>query len=209
MVKPVANKRTPIYCRALVIAHGASEYQIASYIKSKLRLPMEISARDSGRHSIQINSLMAWLNKKFPTQARFMKENFNVQSDGKSLVDFVVFPIMDTDDCEPRSLSDDFKNKTLFDEHWFKPYVHPIYNTPSLEHILFNTGIIDKMLPDNEKTETYRRIFPIDKNAPKDTGKKDIEEFRDRVSQAKNTNITEFIDYCLAWAESNRIDNQR
>lgn len=203
MVNVVNNKRTPIYCRALVIAHGASEYQIALHIKSKLRLPLEISSKDNGKHSIQINSLMAWLNKQFPTQAKFRKEYYNVQCNRKSLENFVVFPIMDTDDCEPESLSDDFKDKSLFTGHWLKPYIHPIYNSPSLEHILFSTGIIDKMLPDDDKTKTYRRIFPIDKNAPPKTNKKDIEDLRDRIGQAKNTNITEFIDYCLAWADNN------
>lgn len=201
----VANKRTPIYCRALVITHGASEYQIASYIKRHLRLPLEISSKDNGKHSIQINSLSDWLIKQFPTQDKFVNQYYNVQYDGESLVDFVVFPIMDTDDCDPESLFDKYKDKSLFTKHWLKPYIQPIFNTPSLDHILLNAGIIDHLPPKNKKMEVYSKIFPLKTNKTFDSNLDEIIEFRNRLTKVGNTNFTEFIDYCINWAKANRV----
>lgn len=204
----VTNKFQKNYCRALVITHGASEYQIASYIKRNLRIPLEIAGRDNGKHSIQINGLAAWLKKYYPTQSDFVDKYPNVEVEGKSIKDFVVFTVMDTDDCSPPMLLEKYKNKLLFNDHWMKKYICPIYNTPSLEHILFNVGIIDKMLSDNEKMRTYRKIFPLDKNNPIQTGLTEITTFRDKIGESKNTNFNKFIDYCIDWANANRIERQ-
>ena len=166
------NKFQANYCRALVIAHGASEYQIASYIKRNLRIPMEIKARDSGRHSIQINGLAAYLKKLYPTQNALL-DDVNANQKNKKLVDFAVFTIMDTDDCDPPSLCKKYKDRTIFDGLWIQPYIYPIYNTPSLEHILYNANIIDKMLSDDEKCvfiEKYSRwikTIPFKKGSQK------------------------------------------
>lgn len=199
------NKFQANYCRALVIAHGASEYQIASYIKRNLRIPMEIKARDSGRHSIQINGLAAYLKKLYPTQSALL-DDINANQKNKKLVDFTVFTIMDTDDCDPPSLCQKYKDKTIFDGLWIQPYIKPIYNTPSLEHILYNANIIDKMLSDDEKMRVYRKIFPLDKNNPVQKGITEMEAFRDEIRKVKNTNLDEFVDYCIEWAASNRVN---
>ena len=45
------------YNKALIICHGKSEYHIARYIKSNLRLPISIFANQNGATSIQITSL--------------------------------------------------------------------------------------------------------------------------------------------------------
>lgn len=198
------NKFQENYCRAIVIAHGASEYQIASYIKRNLRIPLEIIARDNGRHSIQINGLAAQLKKLYPTQSALLTE-INAKVENKKLADFTVFTIMDTDDCAPPSLCEKYKDRSLFDGLWIQPYIQPIYNTPSLEHILFNAGIIDKMLSDSEKMQVYRKIFPLDKNNPAQMGLTEIQTFRDKIGKSRNTNLNEFIDFCINWATSNRI----
>lgn len=205
-VTKLANKFQKNYCRALVITHGASEHQIASYIKRNLRIPMEIVGKDKGSHSIQINGLADWLKKHFPSQKDFIKKYPSVQIKDKFLTDFAIFTIMDTDDCDPQSLLDKYKDKSLFDGLWIQKYIYPIYNTPSLEHILFNTGIIDKMLSDSEKMSTYRKIFPLDKNNPIQTGLTEIKTFRDKVGESKNTNLFEFVDYCVNWANDNRVE---
>lgn len=192
------------YCRALIIVHGASEFQIASYIKRNLRLPMEIVGKDSGKHSIQINGLVDYLKKLFPSR-NALTQDIIAEINDKRLINFIVFTIMDTDDCDPPSLGDKYKDKSLFDGFWMKPYICPIYDTPSLEHILFNAGIIDKMLSDNEKMRVYRRIFPLDKNNPSQKGIVEIETFRDKIAKSKNSNLDVFVDYCLEWAEDNRV----
>lgn len=198
-------KRPLIYCRALVIAHGASEQIIARYIKSRLKLPLEISSRDNGRHSIQINGLVDWLNKQFPTREKFIEEYYNVEFDNGSPVNFVVFPIMDTDDCKPASLANDYRDKSLFAEHWLNPYINPIYNTPSLDDIMVKAEIFTRKPLNNEKTKFYNSIFPIDTKGSAANGKKDIEKFRDKVKQVRDTNLAEFVDYCLSWAENNKV----
>lgn len=45
------------YTKAIVIVQGKSEKQICQYIKSKLRLKMEIVSNNNGESSIQITSI--------------------------------------------------------------------------------------------------------------------------------------------------------
>ena len=40
---------------AIVVAHGKSELIMSQYIKSNLRLPIEIYSEKNGRQNIQIN----------------------------------------------------------------------------------------------------------------------------------------------------------
>lgn len=199
----MANKRPLIYCRALVIAHGASELIIAKRIKSILRLPLEISAKDKGEHSIRIDSLEKWLKKQFPTRKSLIEKYDTVDYDNGTPINFVVFPIMDTDDCDSASLSN-YMNKSIFNGHWLTPFIHPIYNTPSLDDIMVKAGIFTRKPLNNEKTKFYNSIFPI-KNGSTVNGKEDIEQFRDNVKQVRGTNLAEFVDYCLSWAYNNKV----
>ena len=196
----------PNYCRALVIVHGASEFQIASYIKRNLRLPMEIIGKDNGKHNIQINGLKDYLKKQFPTQKVFL-DKANAKVENKKIADIKVFTIMDTDDCAPPSLCKKYKDKSLFNGIWLQPYIFPIYNSPSLEHILYKAKIIDKMLSDDEKMREYRRIFPLDKKNSGQGGLDEIEAFCKKISDVKNTNLNEFVDFCIKWAISMRVKN--
>lgn len=201
-VIPVANKEPLFYCRALVIAHGASELIIAKRIKSILRLPLEISAKDKGEHSIQIDSLEKWLKKQFPTRKRFIEKYDTIECENGSPINFVVFPIMDTDDCASASLSN-YMNKSIFKEHWLTPFIHPIYNTPSLEDIMVKAGIFTKKPQNNEKTKVYNNVFYKIEGAASE--KEGIEIFRDKVKRVRDTNLAEFVDYCLSWAENNKV----
>lgn len=56
------QKQKVRYLKALVIVHGKSEKQICEYIKSNLRLKIEIVSKEKGEKSIQINSLKHILN---------------------------------------------------------------------------------------------------------------------------------------------------
>lgn len=42
------QKKKPCYLKAVVIVHGKSEKQICEYIKSNLRLKMEIVGKEKG-----------------------------------------------------------------------------------------------------------------------------------------------------------------
>lgn len=166
---------------------------------------MEIVGKDNGKHSIQVNSLVDYLKKLYPNQDALTKDII-AEVSNKKLMNFKVFTIMDTDDCDPPSLSDKYKDTSLFDGFWMKPYICPIYNTPSLEHILFSAGLIDKMLSNDEKMRIYRKIFPLDKKDPSKKGSVEIENFRDKIAKSKKSNLDVFVDYCLDWAKNNRVN---
>lgn len=46
------QKRKPCYLKSVVIVHGKSEKQICDYIKSNLRLKMEVVSEKKGEKSI-------------------------------------------------------------------------------------------------------------------------------------------------------------
>ena len=61
------------HLKAIIIVHGKSEKQICEYIKSKLRLKLEIYGDKNGEKSIQITSVMKTLeNSIFKTKEKFL-----------------------------------------------------------------------------------------------------------------------------------------
>ena len=48
----------------IVICHGKSEYEIIKYIKNAYRIPVKIVAENKGKNSIQITSIMQFLNRR-------------------------------------------------------------------------------------------------------------------------------------------------
>lgn len=53
------SKRSPKvrYVKNIVLVHGKSEQIICEYIKSNLRLPIEIFSHNNGKNNIEINSV--------------------------------------------------------------------------------------------------------------------------------------------------------
>ena len=199
----MASKFQRQYCKALAIVHGASELQIAGYVKNKLHLPLEIYSRDNGRTSIQIHGLKGVLdNKIFNKPKNLLNHYDNVESSRNTPMDFKVFTIMDTDDCKNDEIREQYKNGMLFEEHWMHPYIVPIYNSPSLEDVMVGCGFLDKKLSDKEKLSTYSKLFPITSGA---TNFEKIKALRDRFAKCKCTNFEVFIDYCLDWAEKSKV----
>lgn len=199
----VNNKYTHQYCKALVIVHGASEYQIVRYVKSKLRLPLEIYSKCNGQNSIQINGLKSLLEKSgdFNKQKKFLKKYSNIQFSKEGLMHFKLFPIMDTDDCTDKT-KEEYIDGTLFDGHWLKPYIISIYNSPALEDVLFDCKLIKKNLKNCDKTSTYQNLFPINRSS---SNYDEIDELYNRLLKSKKTNFEEFIKYCLDWANENKL----
>lgn len=202
MVVKTMNKYHKQYCRALAIVHGASELQIVGHIKSKLRLPLECYSRNNGRTSIQINSLMDVLNnEKFKKPKNFFKEYPNINHYKNIPNNFAIFTVMDTDDCDEKTRSQ-YINKSLFNGHWLRPYIIPIYNMPNLEEILVKCKIIDKPLSNKEKIPTYKSIFPIASDV---SNHEEIENLKTILSKYDKTNLNEFLEYCLKWAYDSKI----
>lgn len=149
----VRRSRSP---KALIIYHGKSEEIFASNLKSNLRLPLCIYKAKKGK-SIQITSLMQILNGRDFQKIRFKEETCKyVKLTKTGLKEFKVFIIMDTDDCTHKQRKA-FENKTMFKDHWLKPYIHPVINTPNLDEVLMNLGY---PIDPKRKVNSYQKAFP-------------------------------------------------
>lgn len=186
------------YTKAVVIVHGKSEKQICQYIKNKLRLKMEIYSDKNGEKAIQITSLKNTLNNKiFKSYKNFIKtfEDIELTSGGKLIDDkFKLFIIMDTDDCTEKQKKV-FIDKEMFKDHWAYNYIVPIYNIPELESVLEKAKIPFKKTGDKRKKE-YIKIFPTDPKYEK-SDEIQIQELLNILKKQNNTNLDEFLDFCL------------
>lgn len=190
------------YTKAIVIVHGKSEKQICHHVKSKLRLKMEIVSNNNGESSIQITSVKQILNNTiFKSYSSFIKEYEDVKlsSNNKSLdEDFKIFIILDTDDCTENQKST-FINKEMFKSHWAYDHIVPIYDSPNLEEVLKKANVPFTKTGDKRKKE-YVKLFPTDPKYEK-SDEIQIQELCDNLKKQTNTNLNEFLDFCLKAAE--------
>ena len=190
------------YTKAVVIVHGKSEKQICQYIKNKLRLKMEIFSDKNGEKAIQITSLKNTLNNKIFKSYRTLTrvfEDIETKEDDKTFVDdFKIFIIMDTDDCTEEQ-KETFINKEMFKEHWAYNYIVPIYNIPKLESVLEKANIPFTKTGNKRKKE-YIKLFPTDPKYEK-TDQIQIKELLDKLKKQNNTNLNEFLEFCLKFSD--------
>ncbi len=183
------------YLKAIIICHGASEYYIAKHIKSNLRLKIEVDGKDNGKHSIQINSILNFLNTvPYKSKTDFIKKFKHDLPNSTINSEFKIFIIMDTDDEELTSNDiKNFKNKDMFKGHWTYDYIVPIYNTQNLEDVLLKAKIIDKTFEDKKE---YDKIFSVNNNASIE----DIEQIQNMYNILKpitDTNMDILLEYLL------------
>ena len=190
------------YTKAIVIVHGKSEKQICQHVKSKLRLKMEIVSNNNGESSIQITSVKQTLNNTiFKSYNSFIKkyEDVKLSNNNKYLdEDFKIFIILDTDDCTENQKSA-FINKEMFKSHWAYDHIVPIYDSPNLEEVLKKANVPFTKTGDKRKKE-YVKIFPTDPKYEK-SDEIQIQELCDNLKKQTNTNLNEFLDFCLKAAE--------
>lgn len=192
------------YLKAVVIVHGKSEKQMCQYVKQKLRLPIHIESSDNGKTSIQITSVMnnVLKNSNYKDMSSFKryfgdKLEKNLASNKKLADYFKIFIIVDTDDCTPRQ-KEDYINKNMFNGHWAYDYIVPLYNSPKLETILKNAEIPFTHENDSERKKEYIKIFPTDpKYIQQSKDVIQIDFFMKKLKKTKNTNMEEFIEFCL------------
>lgn len=190
------RKRTPNTLKAVIIVHGKSEFKMCEYIRSNLRLHIDILARNKGGSSIQINTLVAFLNKGFLKSATSFLNHYNNQLAGKKLKDdFRIFTVMDTDDCSEQE-RDNYINRNMFRNHWAYDYIYPIYNISNLEDVLLRAGLINR----NHDKKDYNKIFSINHDASYDDIK-DIKTFRDKIKGDNNTNMDDMLDDLLKYID--------
>lgn len=178
------------YSRCLIICHGKSEEILCKSIKSNLRLQIDIYARNNGSNSIQLTSLLDVLKERqFKTLNQFKME-YNVEVVKRELKNYFIFIVMDLDEKEYTSeVIQGFRTKTMFNNHWMKPYIVPIISIPNLDEYLKTVGYpIDV----SSKVESYQKVFPGDNG-----DYKAFQEVYERLRGAKtnNSNLIELIDY--------------
>lgn len=147
----------PIYTEILVVVHGKSEYELATYIRSNLRIKLAIEAENKGKNSIQINSLKnIFGNTVFSSKKNFLQKYTDLNIDSKKRINKLsIYTIMDIDDCTPEEFNN-YKNKSMFSSHWLYDYIIPIYNIRNLEDVLEKSGV-----PFERKNKgNYVNIFP-------------------------------------------------
>ncbi len=183
--------------KVMAIVHGKSEFLLCKSLKSNLRIKHKIHAKDRGRHSIQVNSVMNELySSNFNMTLKKFAEKYDIEYDSKNkkLVDFKLFIIMDLDDCtEERAAR--FKDKSMFQGYYLFDYIEPIYSYPNLEKTMKDAGIpIDK----RKKSREYIKIFPTNK------GDLDVDiavEFAEKLRKCTSSNLYVYFDYCISIVE--------
>lgn len=194
------QKKKPCYLKSIVIVHGKSEKQICDYIKSNLRLRMEVVSKEKGEKSIQINSLKRILGDfRFQSFESFIKfyddvEVLKGKREKRLSPEFKIFIIMDTDDCS-ESEKQQFISKEMFKKHWAYEYIVPIYDSPDLENVMVKAGIKFEKKGVERKKE-YIKIFPTDKKYKVGEGI-ELQEFARNLKKVKETNLELFVEFCL------------
>ena len=194
-----SRKIKPNYTRAVVIVHGKSERCLVKFNCSNLHLSIKIEAKHKGNHSIQITSLNDYLKlSQFKNLSRF-KNTYDINYDNKKkkLLDFKLFIIMDTDDCTEYQAKR-FINKEMFKEHLLYDYIVPIYNTNNLEDVMIKCGIMTNRIENSKKGSYYTKVFPINSKPLCNDTKAEVITLQKKLLNSNNTNLNEFIDYCLS-----------
>ena len=194
------RKVTPVqYKKAAVMVHGKSERYLASYIYTNLHLPVVIIDKNNGRNSIQINALKNILSSKPYNNLKSFADEYSVEYDRKekALKNFKLFIIMDTDDCSEKTREDYISGK-LFENSCLKEYIVPIFNSPNLEEVMIKSGIMTKKIQDSQKGSYYSKIFPINQDPFSNDTLDQIRLFLKRLENVKETNLQEYIYYCLS-----------
>ena len=194
------KKYTPAqYKKAAVIVHGKSERFLASYIYTNLHLPIIIIDNNKGKNSIQINGLQKLFCSKPYNSLKSFAETYSIEYDkkDKTLKNFRLFIIMDTDDCSDQA-REDYISGRMFESSCLKEYIVPIYNSPNLEEVMLKAGIMAKKISDSQKGSYYSKVFPINQNPFTYDTLEQIHILSTKLRKVKETNILEYVDYCLS-----------
>ena len=187
------------YKKAAVIVHGKSERFLASYIYTNLHLPVKIIDNNKGKSSIQIQGLQKILSSKPYNSLNSFAEAYSIEYDKKkkTLKNFKLFIIMDTDDCSDQAREDYISGK-MFENSCLKEYIVPIYNSPNLEEVMIKAGVMTKKIPDAQKGNYYSKVFPINQDPYSSDTLEQIRILSKKLQEVKGTNLLEYVNYCLS-----------
>ncbi len=187
------KQRQEIHLHVVTISHGLSELCISQSLKSNLRIKHGLETKHKGRESVQITSLLAFLNQKhLKTQKGFLKKYDDIENSKGTLLNFQLFPVMDLDDCKEEDKAA-YLDKSMFKDHWLYPYIIPIYNDPNLESTMKKAGI------PVEKKKDYIRLFPT--NHGNDLDMETAWDFYQKLRDCPCTNMEIYVKYCIDIAQ--------
>ncbi|MCL2718731.1 MAG: hypothetical protein FWE14_08140 [Lachnospiraceae bacterium] len=190
------------YTKCAVIVHGKSELNLVKYIYTNLHLPVKIIAKEKGNKSIQINGLLAFMQGGYFKSLKSFADEYSIEYDNKNkcLLNFKLFIIMDTDDCDEYT-RDNYISGELFRGHILEKYIVPLYNIANLEEIMIKAEIMVRKISGSEKGSYYTKIFPINTKPISIDTIEQVKVFANKIKNIKQTNMLEFIDYCLSQLE--------
>lgn len=187
------------YRKGIVIVHGRSEWHLVRHVYTNLHLPLELISKDKGKSSIQINGLLEYMNRKCKCKSlKTFAEEHSIEYDrkNKTLKNFKLFTIMDTDDCEEETRKR-YISGELFRGHPLAEYIVPIYNSPNLEEIMIRAGMMTRRIRDSEKGTYYSKIFPLNTEPMCVETIRQVRIFASKIKGIRQSNLTEFIEYCF------------
>ena len=201
----IRPKRQICHACCAIIVHGKSEKTIAEYVKSNLRLKMEIISKDKGEKSIQINVLNKFLQQREFSNLKTFADKYDIayNCSQKCLENFRLFIVMDTDDCTP-DMREKYISGEMFKQSVLADYICPIYDSPDLEEVMLKAGYMKERISDKEKDPFYSKLFPICHDGNEGTIR-EIEAFASKMRSIKNTNLEILLEYCLEQAGKNKI----
>ena len=126
----------------------------------------------------------------------------------KSLVNFKLFIIMDTDDCDEATKSK-YISGELFQGHPLKEYIIPVYNNENLEDVMIKSGIMVERIKDSQKGSYYSKIFPINTDPLSADTINQVRTFANKIKGIKETNMLEFVEYCFQQLPSENLWEER
>lgn len=185
------------YTKCVVFVHGKSEQEFVKFIYTNLHLSVKIISKDNGKHSIQINGLIKFINKHFKSLEEFA-DKYAIEYDekAKELLNFKIFTIMDTDDCN-EEIKDKYISGELFKRHALSKYIVPIYNIKNMEDVMMRAGIMIEKIKNSEKGTYYSKIFPVNTSPKSIDTLNQVRAFAKKIKGINQTNMLEFIEYCF------------
>lgn len=175
--------------KAIIICHGKSEVILCKSIKSNLRMPIEIASNNNGESSIQITSLIKYLNNKIFKNSKSIINNYpNIEHEKNRILNCRIFIIMDLDEKElTEEMKKNYKTGTMFKNLDYDDIIVPIYNIKNLDDVCKRIGYDIDI---NNKTTSYKKMFPGENG--------NIESFKllkSNFKKAKGSNMYVLLDY--------------
>lgn len=116
-------------------------------MKSSLRLKLEVISKERGAKSIQINVLDKFLAQREFSSLKTFADTYDIEYNRskKRLENFKLFIVMDTDDCTPETRESYIRGE-MFRKSILADYICPIYNSPSLEDVMLEVGLMKERI---------------------------------------------------------------